>query len=255
MSESTIVEEFEEIEAGVALRRGRTEERESAGKSAAVIPLVWGEVRALVDDLPDGVFRYRRSRPDGFDFVNRRLTERTGFSEREFVRSPGILGELVHPEDLATVERMLGAAPTMGGVTIRLTPKRGGVDWVELRTRGVHNGVSAVVGLVRWVARPPAPTRIVGDLELDLTRARVLVQGAPVGLTLSEFRILALLTERAGEVVTREEMMRELWQSSYVGAAAAAEAHVSTLRRKIERDPRHPERIKTVRGSGYRFVP
>ncbi len=257
MSESITVGELGGIGAEVGLRPSGRVGGDLSASSATVIPFAWGEARAVVDALPDGVFRYRRGRPGGFDFVNRRLTERTGFTEREFARSRGILRRLVHPDDLATVEGMLDAAPAMGGVTVRLTPRRGGVDWVELRTRGIEEegrAWAAVVGLVRWIVRPAAPTRVIGDVEIDLTRARVLVGGEPVPLTLSEFRVLALLTERVGEVVTREEMMQELWQSSFVGAAAAAEAHVSTLRRKIERDPRHPQRIKTVRGRGYRFM-
>lgn len=73
-------------------------------------------------------------------------------------------------------------------------------------------------------------------------------------LTPSEFRLLALLTSRPGEVFSAEQIMRHLWQSDHTGTRHSCETHVSTLRRKIEREPRFPERILTVRGRGYRFA-
>jgi DNA-binding response OmpR family regulator len=70
----------------------------------------------------------------------------------------------------------------------------------------------------------------------------------------SEYRLLALLLEAPGRVYTRREIMQHLWQSTYVGDERACDAHVSTLRGKIERDRAHPERIITVPGFGYKLV-
>jgi DNA-binding response OmpR family regulator len=49
--------------------------------------------------------------------------------------------------------------------------------------------------------------------------------------------------------------MQRLWDSEYVGDQRACDVHISNLRRKIERDPQHPERLLTVRGTGYKLVP
>ena len=93
--------------------------------------------------------------------------------------------------------------------------------------------------------------RQVGDLELDFTAHAARVGGKPLRLTPSEFRLLALLMGRPGRVFSRRELMQHLWESSFVGDERAADVHMTNLRRKLETDPRSPERIVTVRGAGY----
>src|SRR5438045_957125 len=100
-----------------------------------------------------------------------------------------------------------------------------------------------------------ATTRKLGGLQIDLGRHEVMVDGERVHLTLSEFKVLALLAETPDNVVSRRELMQHLWSSEHVGDEHACEVHISNLRRKIERDPTQPERLITVRGSGYKLVP
>jgi two-component system, OmpR family, response regulator RegX3 len=97
--------------------------------------------------------------------------------------------------------------------------------------------------------------RRLGGLRVDIAKHEVLADGEPVALTPSEHKLLALLADEPGRVFTRREIMQHLWQSTYVGDERACDAHVSTLRRKIERDPSHPERIITVPGFGYKLMP
>jgi two-component system response regulator RegX3 len=66
--------------------------------------------------------------------------------------------------------------------------------------------------------------------------------------------MLSLLAEQPDSVVSRRELMQHLWASEHVGDEHACEVHISNLRRKIERDPSQPERLVTVRGSGYKLV-
>ncbi len=100
-----------------------------------------------------------------------------------------------------------------------------------------------------------ATVRKLGGLQIDLGRHEVLVDGERVHLTLSEFKVLSLLAEQPEAVVSRRELMQHLWASDHVGDEHACEVHISNLRRKIERDPTQPERLITVRGSGYKLVP
>ena len=93
-----------------------------------------------------------------------------------------------------------------------------------------------------------------GGLHIDLGRQEVLVDGERVHLTLSEFKVLALLAEQPANVVSRRELMQHLWASEHVGDEHACEVHISNLRRKIERDASKPERLVTVRGHGYKLV-
>jgi two-component system response regulator RegX3 len=96
--------------------------------------------------------------------------------------------------------------------------------------------------------------RKVGGLELDITRHSATVDGRPLSLTRSEFRLLALLASEPGRVFTRDELVRHLWESNFVGDRRAIDVHVSNLRRKIERQPRKPRRLLTSRGAGYKLV-
>lgn len=95
----------------------------------------------------------------------------------------------------------------------------------------------------------------VGGLELDPERHVVTVEGQPVQVTMSEFRLLSLLARQPERVFSRRELMQHLWESSYVGDERAADTHVANLRRKIEADPTRPTRLVTVRGAGYKLVP
>jgi DNA-binding response OmpR family regulator len=98
-------------------------------------------------------------------------------------------------------------------------------------------------------------TCVVGGLELDLVRHRVLVDGRQVQLTPSEFKLLTLLADHPEQVFSRREVMEHLWETPFFGDERACDVHVSNLRRKIEREPAHPERIVTVREMGYKLMP
>ena len=241
------------------IRRGRPPAQiEATIRRAARDSVRLGDV---LDRLPDGVFRYRITPRPGFEYVNRTLAERTGFTPEQYLSDGALLLAAVHPDDADLVGDLLTRGPGSEPLTVRLRPRDGGTsEWVELRGSPVLNDTGApvgVVGVVRWIPAPEAEApraKVYGDLRIEFDRARVVVGGRPVGLTRSELRVLAILTEREGEVVTRREIVTDLWQSAHVGTAAAAEAHISTLRRKIERDPRNPEHIRTLRGRGYRFV-
>ncbi len=94
----------------------------------------------------------------------------------------------------------------------------------------------------------------IGRLEIDPVRHTVKVEGRPVRLTPSEFKLLALLSGEPERVFTRREVMQHLWDSTYVGDQRACDIHMSNLRRKVERDPERPEQLITVRGVGYKLV-
>ena len=91
-------------------------------------------------------------------------------------------------------------------------------------------------------------------IMIDLARHAVAVDGQSVHLTRSEFKVLALLASRPGEVFSRREIMEHLWDSTYVGDARACDVHIANLRRKLERDPANPARLITVREAGYRLA-
>ncbi|MBO1335823.1 response regulator transcription factor [Streptomyces sp. VRA16 Mangrove soil] len=89
-----------------------------------------------------------------------------------------------------------------------------------------------------------------GDVVIDLPTRRVTVQGAAVQLTRKEFDLLALLAQRPGVVFRREQIISEVWRTSWEGTGRTLEVHVASLRSKL----RMPALIETVRGVGYRLV-
>jgi two-component system, OmpR family, response regulator RegX3 len=151
-------------------------------------------------------------------------------------------------------------APNSDPLIIRWVRKDGKTIWTEQRDVLVYDDAGEAValeGIARELpdpTRPPGDTiRVVGGVRIDLQAHRVYVDGKAKQLTTNEFRLLTLLSANPGRVLTRAAITRRLWNSEHVGTGHACENHISTLRRKIEREPRFPERIVTVRGEGYTF--
>ena len=102
--------------------------------------------------------------------------------------------------------------------------------------------------------RPPAREPIVaGALEIDVDRRGVMVDDRGVRLTYVEFEILTALAANPGRVHTREMLLERVWGDSEYRDPRTIDVHIRHLREKLERDPKHPEYLFTVRGVGYRF--
>ena len=92
-----------------------------------------------------------------------------------------------------------------------------------------------------------------GELKIDLSRHRVTLQDHDVTLTPIEFDILKMLARRPGVVFSREQILDEIWQTSYEGYKRNIDPHVNRLRAKLEANPRQPQYVQTVWGVGYKF--
>ena len=92
----------------------------------------------------------------------------------------------------------------------------------------------------------------VGDLTLDLKRVEVKVKGEVINLTKKEFDVLKYLATQPGQVVTREMLLRDVWEyEEYVGAIRTIDVTMNRIRDKIEKDKANPKILITKRGSGY----
>ncbi|MFF3215060.1 response regulator transcription factor [Streptomyces sp. NPDC002886] len=98
-------------------------------------------------------------------------------------------------------------------------------------------------------AGTPGVVRL-GSVGIELSTRRVSVDGVDVALTRKEFDLLALLAQRPGVVFRREQIISEVWRTSWEGTGRTLEVHVASLRSKL----RMPALIETVRGVGYRLV-
>jgi two-component system KDP operon response regulator KdpE len=92
-----------------------------------------------------------------------------------------------------------------------------------------------------------------GYLSINLARRRVLVAGEAVQLTATEFRLLAVLLQNAGQVLTYRMILDKVWGWEYHESVDYVHVYLSHLRRKLEADPRNPQYLLTERGVGYRF--
>ena len=110
--------------------------------------------------------------------------------------------------------------------------------------------LARVRALLRRRAPGAAPVLRVGALEVDRAARRVSRSGREVALTAKEYAVLEQLASRAGEVVSKAEILEHSWDFAYDGDPNIVEVYISTLRRKLG-----PGLIDTVRGAGYRLTP
>ncbi len=113
--------------------------------------------------------------------------------------------------------------------------------------------VRAVLRRVRGGLTQPGLLRA-ADLEIDLEGHRVSRDGEPIPLSRTEFKLLVLLAQHAGQTFTREQLLGRLHGVVYEGYDRSIDAHIKNLRRKLEADPAAPRYVQTVYGVGYRFT-
>jgi DNA-binding response OmpR family regulator len=139
---------------------------------------------------------------------------------------------------------------------LMLTARTDEVDFVVGLDAGADDYVGKPFRLAELLARVRALLRRlnpdvveVAGVRMELSGRRVLVDGREVGLANKEFELLRVLMLHAGQVVTREEILREVWHDPDMKTSKTLDMHMSWLRRKIGAE----RRIATVRGVGFRF--
>jgi DNA-binding response OmpR family regulator len=138
-----------------------------------------------------------------------------------------------------------------------------GADDYVTKPFGVRELLARVAAVLRrgrpaagMTETPSLPAQFVcGDALVDRKRYTVTCRGVPHPVTARELKLLELLVSRAGEVLTREELLNRVWGMTYYGTTRTLDQHIAQLRKKIEVDPEHPAAIQTVHGVGYRYAP
>ena len=92
-----------------------------------------------------------------------------------------------------------------------------------------------------------------GPVQIDVERHQVKINNTSVSLPLKEFELLEYLIRNSGRVLTRAQLIDQVWGSDYFGDTKTLDVHVKRLRAKIEKDPANPVYIQTIRGLGYKF--
>jgi DNA-binding response OmpR family regulator len=94
----------------------------------------------------------------------------------------------------------------------------------------------------------------VGDLTVDVRARTAILAGDPLDLSPKEFDLLRVLVERAGEVLTKRELLAEVWREPYGGSDHTIDVHLSWLRKKLGETAQYPRYIQTVHGVGVKLV-
>jgi DNA-binding response OmpR family regulator len=146
----------------------------------------------------------------------------------------------------------------LGGESDRVAGLDTGADDYMPKPFGMRELMARVRALLRRSGPRAAPDTgpslvMSGDLSLDRERREVLRGGKVLRMKPKEFELLLFFLQHPGRVFSREQILDEVWGYDFYGGPRTVDVHVRWLRQKIEEDPANPDRLKTVRGSGYLF--
>jgi two-component system alkaline phosphatase synthesis response regulator PhoP len=191
----------------------------------------------------------------------------------------GLALAIAEPFDLVILDVML---PGKSGLDVCRELRQRGSDVAILMLTAKGQVIDRVVGLKLgaddYLAKPFDPSELLarieallrrvskesrtrvlrfqfGNVQADFERAEVLKNGAAVPLAGREMQLLHYLIDHRGKVLSREELLQNVWEYQPDISTRTVDVHVAWLRQKLEDNPQYPKHIITIRGSGYRFEP
>nr|MBA2356302.1 response regulator transcription factor [Acidobacteriota bacterium] len=103
-------------------------------------------------------------------------------------------------------------------------------------------------------APAPADGYQFGEVRIDYRSAEVFRGGEPIDLSAREYQLLRHMIEHRGAIVSRDQLLNEVWGYNAMPSTRTVDVHVAWLRQKIEPNPKHPQFLLTVHGLGYKFI-
>ncbi|MCX6609422.1 MAG: response regulator transcription factor [Acidobacteria bacterium] len=115
--------------------------------------------------------------------------------------------------------------------------------------------LARIEALLRRATPTPSTILTFGPIRIDLRAAIVQLNNEPVSLSAKEFQLLAYFATRPGMMITREELLQEVWGYAPGMSTRTVDVHIGWLRQKLEQDPKNPTLFVTRIGLGYQFLP
>ena len=199
-----------------------------------------------VELAQNGLEGFERARQGGFDLIilDVMLPGKNGFDICRDLRRASV----------STPILMLTAR---GEVVDRVVGLKLGADDYLQKPFDVLELLARVEALLRRASGPPPvhDSYRVGDVTVDVKQNEVTRNGTSIALSRAEFRLLKYLLEHRGTILSREQLLENVWGMEGDTLSRTVDVHVASLRKKIEPDPRFPQFLLTVKGFGYKLVP
>lgn len=169
--------------------------------------------------------------------------------------------------DMSGIDVLAGLRGWLAAPVIVLSARSDTLDKVEALDAGADDYVTKPFGMDEFLARLRAAVRrsSAGDTNepvietssftIDLANKTVTKNGTEVHLTPTEWGMLEILVRNSGKLVTREQLLTEVWGPAYAKSTHYLRVYLAQLRRKLEDDPSHPIHLLTESGMGHRFRP
>ncbi len=215
-----------------------------AGLAAAIAKLL-AAAGYRVEAVADGLSGCERALDPAFDLIvlEMALPGRNGFEICRRVREKGMRTPMLMLTGRADMmDRVVGLG--VGADDYLRKP----FDPAELPPR-----VEALLRHGRNGWQPEVSHFRFGEVAVDFERAEAMKDGQRITLGGKELQLLRYLVENRGRVLSREELLRNVWEYANNVSSRTLDTHIAWLRRKIEPNPQSPEYIHTIRGRGYRF--
>ena len=201
--------------------------------------------RFEVEVAADGDTGFARASSGDFDLVILGTTpaQRSGFSVCAELRKTGVDASILLLSSKTLAEK-------------RVTGLRLGADDCVPRSCDPSELIARVEALLRRIpkaSRGPLRSLRFGDVLIDFELADARKGDCPLSLSSRELRLLQYLAAHRDKVVSRQELLLNVWEYDAPVSSRTIDVHVGWLRQKLEDDPQRPKHIKTIRGRGYRF--
>ena len=196
-----------------------------------------------VESLPSGMEGVQRVAEGDLDVVilDLGLPDIEGSQVLKMIRS------------ISTVPVIVATARDEDSEIVRIL-RAGADDYVVKPFSGAQLQARIEAIMRRMAEGPAAGPMIVGELSVDSKQRVAVLNGVSLDLTRREFDLLAYLAERVGVVVSKRELLAEVWRQPYGGADKTVDVHLSVLRRKLGENAAEPRYLQTVHGVGVKLV-